>query len=61
MRECRSQILTRFELMVDDDVTQEADALFARLGLDTAAIRSFLQASIANTGIPFARAASWHT
>ena len=54
MRESRSQILTRFELMVDDDVKQEADDLFASLGLDTAtAIQIFLRASIANAGIPF--------
>ena len=48
------QIMTRFELMVEDHVKQEADELFASLGLDTAtAIRIFLRASIARAGIPF--------
>ena len=46
--------MTRFELMVEDHVKQEADDLFASLGLDTAtAIRIFLRASIARAGIPF--------
>lgn len=46
--------MTRFELMVDDRVKQEADDLFASLGLDTAtAIQIFLRASIAHAGIPF--------
>lgn len=46
--------MTRFELMLDDHVKQEADELFDSLGLDTAtAIRIFLRASIAHEGIPF--------
>ena len=46
--------MTRFELMLDDHVKQEADELFDSLGLDTAtAIRIFLRASIAHAGIPF--------
>ena len=46
--------MTRFELMLDDHVKQEADELFDSLGLDTAtAIRNFLRASIAHAGIPF--------
>ena len=41
--------MTTFEVMVDDVVKQEADSLFASLGLDTAtAIQIFL-----NAGIPF--------
>ncbi|BEU86628.1 hypothetical protein TAMA11512_00920 [Selenomonas sp. TAMA-11512] len=47
--------MTRLELTVDDHLKQEADDLFASLGLDTpTAIRIFLQASIAHAGIPFA-------
>ena len=46
--------MTRFEVMIDDHVKQEADDLFASLGLDTAtAIQIFLRASIARAGIPF--------
>lgn len=46
--------MTRFELMLDDHVKQEADELFDSLGLDTAtAIQIFLRASIAHAGIPF--------
>jgi addiction module antitoxin, relB/dinJ family len=46
--------MTTFEVIVDDVVKQEADSLFASLGLDTAtAIQIFLKASIANAGIPF--------
>ena len=46
--------MTRVELMIDDVVKQEADDLFASLGLDTAtAIQIFLRASIAHAGIPF--------
>ena len=45
--------MTTFEVMVDDVVKQEADSLFASLGLDTAtAIQIFLKASITNAGIP---------
>ena len=46
--------MTRFELMIEDHVKQEADNLFAGLGLDMAtAIQIFLRASIAHAGIPF--------
>ena len=46
--------MTTFEVIVDDVVKQEADSLFASLGLDTAtAIQIFLKASITNAGIPF--------
>lgn len=42
------------QIPVEDSVMQEADGLFASLGLDTAtAVRIFLNASIENGGIPF--------
>ena len=39
---------------VEEDLKTEADGLFSSLGLDTqTAVRMFLRASIANSGIPF--------
>ena len=42
------------QIPVDDTIIQEADGLFASLGLDTVtAVRIFLNAAIENGGIPF--------
>lgn len=47
-------MMATFTYAVDDSTKQEADRLFASLGLDTAtAIQIFLKASIENDGIPF--------
>ena len=43
------------QIPVDDTIIQEADGLFASLGLDTStAVRIFLNAAVENNGIPFA-------
>ena len=42
------------QVRVDEDVKREADALFARLGLDTpTAVRMFLKQALLQHGLPF--------
>jgi DNA-damage-inducible protein J len=42
------------QVRVDDNIKTTADSLFTSLGLDTStAVRIFLNAAIANGGIPF--------
>jgi DNA-damage-inducible protein J len=47
--------VTTIQIPIEEDVKAEADGLFSSLGIDTqTAVRMFLFASIANSGIPFA-------
>ena len=46
--------MATLQIRIDDVLKQEADALFASLGLDTTtAVRIFLNAAVENAGIPF--------
>ena len=46
--------MATFQVTIDDAIQQEADRLFAGLGIDMAtAIQLFLKASIENAGMPF--------
>lgn len=46
--------MATLQIRIDDVLKQDADALFASLGLDTTtAVRIFLNAAVENAGIPF--------
>lgn len=47
--------MATIQVRVDDKLKEQADALFADIGLDTStAIRAFLKQSLLHQGLPFA-------
>ena len=54
LNEIVGKIMATLQIRVDDSLKQNADSLFASLGLDTStAVRMFLSAAIEYDGIPF--------